>query len=202
LTAQAPRATVHPSAEVAQDAVLGDGSVVWSLAQIRERAVIGRDCIIGRGSYVDHDVTIGDDVKIQNLAQVYFPAEVSRGVFIGPSAVFTNDQYPRAVTPSGERATSDDWRPVGVSVREGASIGAHAVCVAPVVIGRWAMVAAGAVVTRNVPDFALVAGTPARLVGWVGRAGRRLVEDSEGWACPVTGTRYVEKDGVIEEAGR
>jgi len=95
---------------------------------------------------------------------------------VAPAAVFTNDLSPRAVTPSGALKTADDWDAVGVTVRTGASIGARAVCIAPITIGRWAMVAAGAVVTRDVPDFALVAGVPARQVGWVDRAGQRVDE--------------------------
>jgi acetyltransferase-like isoleucine patch superfamily enzyme len=124
---------------------------------------------------------------------------VADGVFVGPAAVLTNDQYPRAVTPSGELATSRDWEAVGVTVCEGASLGAHSVCVAPVVVGRWAMVAAGAIVVKDVPDFALVAGTPARFVAWVGRAGRRLVRDGDNWRCPATGTLYEEHETVLQE---
>jgi UDP-2-acetamido-3-amino-2,3-dideoxy-glucuronate N-acetyltransferase len=122
--------------------------------------------------------------------------------------VFTNDLNPRAVTPEGRLKSPADWHAVGVTVLEGGSVGARAVCVAPVTIGRWAMVAAGAVVTRDVPDFALVLGVPARQVGWVGRAGVRVVEEGEGdeagrgsgrFVCPETGAVYLEKDGVLSE---
>jgi UDP-2-acetamido-3-amino-2,3-dideoxy-glucuronate N-acetyltransferase len=186
---------VQPTAQVAESATIGDGTSVWELAQIRENARLGTGCVIGRGAYVGTGVVMGDNVKLQNYALVYEPAELGDGVFIGPAAVLTNDEYPRSVDPEGNLKRADDWEAVGVKIGEGASIGARAVCVAPVRIGRWAMVAAGAVVTRDVPDFALMVGTPARQVGWVGRAGRRLEEvDSEGtWTCPKTGALYREE---------
>ena len=112
--------------------------------------------------------------------------------------VFTNDYYPRAINPDGSLKSADDWHAVGVTVRTGASIGARSVCVAPVTIGRWALVAAGSVVTKDVPDFALVAGVPARRIRWVGRAGAPLEEQGdETWICPVTDELYVEIDGVL-----
>jgi UDP-2-acetamido-3-amino-2,3-dideoxy-glucuronate N-acetyltransferase len=193
---------LDPASEVSADAEIGSGTVVWGLAQVREGAVVGAECVIGRGAYIGAGVRLGDRVKVQNLAQVYEPAVVEDGVFVGPAAVLTNDEYPRAIRPDGSRVDASQWQRVGVTLRAGCSIGARAVCVAPVEVGRWAMVAAGAVVVHDVPDFALVAGTPARRVGWVGPAGRRLLHDGGGqWRCPVTGALFAESMGLLREAG-
>ncbi|GIG65546.1 acyltransferase [Phytomonospora endophytica] len=193
--------TIAESTDVDPRAVIGDGTKVWHLTQIRENAVIGRDCVIGRSAYIGSGVRIGDRCKIQNLAQVFEPAHLEDGVFIGPGVILTNDQYPRAVTPDGELKGGDDWESTGVTVREGAALGARTVVVAGVTIGRFAIVGAGAVVTRDVPDFALVIGNPARFHRWVGRAGRPLVLDGEAdggrWRCPVTGETYVETGGTL-----
>jgi len=194
--------TIRSTAQVDDDAEVGEGTTVWELAQIREGARLGRGCTVGRGVYVGPGVRIGDRVKLQNHALVYEPAELADGVFVGPAAVLTNDYYPRAVDPEGNSKRAGDWQPQAVLVGEGASLGARSVCVAPVRVGRWALVAAGAVVTRDVPDFALVAGVPARRVGWVGRAGVRLVErpgEPGVWQCPGTGALHDERDGVLVE---
>jgi UDP-2-acetamido-3-amino-2,3-dideoxy-glucuronate N-acetyltransferase len=189
------------SADVHHGATVGADTSVWDLAQIREGALVGERCSIGRGAYIDHDVIVGDDCKVQNHALVYHPAALGNGVFVGPAACLTNDRYPRAITPEGERKGAEDWDPVGVTCLDGASIGARAVCVAPVTIGRWAMVAAGSVVIHDVTDFSLVVGSPARHVGWVGRAGIPLVPgDAPGtWQCPQTGSTFRESDGLLTE---
>ncbi len=192
---------VEPTADVDQSVVLGDDTTVWHLAQVRENARLGRDCIVGRGAYVGPGVIIGNHVKLQNYALVYEPARLEDNVFIGPAAVLTNDLYPRSVDVSGKLKRPDDWDALGVVVREGASLGARAVVVAGHSIGRWALVAAGAVVTRDVPDFALVAGTPARRIGWVGHAGVRLEAAGNGrWRCPQTDDVYLEENGLLRQA--
>lgn len=195
------QAHVAKTADVDERASLGSGTYVWHQAQVREYAVIGEECILGKGAYIGPGVKVGDRCKVQNYALVYEPALLGDGVFVGPAVVFTNDCFPRAVAPDGRLKTADDWRAVGVTVRSGASIGARAVCVAPVTIGRWALVAAGSVVTRDVPDFALVAGVPARRVGWVGRAGVPLESVSSGrLRCPHTNEEYVEVDELLVPA--
>ncbi len=194
-------ARVQPSADVAENAVLGDGTTVWHLAQVREDAILGQDCVIGRGAYIGAGVELGDNCKVQNYALVYEPAALGHGVFIGPAVVLTNDTYPRAVSVDGSPKSAADWEPVGVVIGDGAAIGARSVCVAPLRIGRWALVGAGSVVTKDVPDHALVAGVPATRIGWVGRAGRRLEESAPGlWTCPETSERYRETpDGLALE---
>lgn len=187
------------SADVSPGATVGEGSSIWHLAQVREDAVLGRNCIIGRGAYVGTGVTMGDNCKVQNYALVYEPAQLGDGVFIGPAVVLTNDTYPRAINADGTQKSAHDWEPVGVTVERGASIGARATCVAPVTIGAWATVAAGAVVVKDVPAFALVAGVPARRIGWVGEAGVPLIAGDKPnlWVCPTTGARYIEDDGTL-----
>jgi acetyltransferase-like isoleucine patch superfamily enzyme len=194
---------IAPGADVDERAEIGDGSAIWHLAQVREGARLGANCIVGRGAYIGTGVVMGDNCKVQNYALVYEPASLEDGVFVGPAAVFTNDHFPRSVAPDGTLKRGDDWEAVGVTVREGASIGARAVCVAPVTIGRWAMVAAGAVVTKDVADFALVAGVPARRIRWVGRAGVPLEATGPGcWRCPETGAEYIETDDTLTEVPR
>jgi UDP-2-acetamido-3-amino-2,3-dideoxy-glucuronate N-acetyltransferase len=191
---------VHPTADVSESAAIGEGTKVWHYAQVREDARLGVDCIVGRGAYIGTGVELGDNCKVQNYALVYEPAKLGNGVFIGPAVVLTNDHFPRAITPDGSLKSAHDWEAVGVTILEGASIGASATCVAPLTIGRWALVGAGSVVITDVPDFALVVGSPARRVGWVGRAGIPLVADENGFICPETGARYTEADGLLTEA--
>ena len=199
---------IKPSADVASSAQVAPSARVWHLAQVRENARIGEETIIGRGAYIGEGVRVGARCKIQNYALVYEPASLADGVFVGPAAVFTNDHCPRAINPDGTLKSASDWDRVGVTVEHGAAIGARAVCVAPVRIGAWASIGAGAVVTRDVVPYALVVGVPARRVGWVGEAGVPLVAvdpdaapDREAgaavWVCPASGRRYIERDGTL-----
>ena len=192
---------IAETADVAPSAILGAGTYIWHLAQIREEVKVGSGCIVGRGAYVGPGVVIGNNVKLQNYALVYEPARLADGVFIGPAAVLANDMFPRSVDVSGKLKRAEDWHAEGVVIGRGASIGARAVVLPGRLIGQYALVAAGAVVTRNVPDFALVVGVPARQAGWVGRSGRTLDEQGEGWwRDPETGDRYRESGGTMAPA--
>jgi UDP-2-acetamido-3-amino-2,3-dideoxy-glucuronate N-acetyltransferase len=182
--------SVHPSAIVDAGAQLGEGTRVWHFAHVCSGARIGRDCSLGQGVYVGNDVRIGDRVKIQNNVSVYDAVTLEDEVFCGPSVVFTNVHNPRSAVPR-----KDEYRPT--LVRQGASLGANSTVVCGTTIGRHAFVGAGAVVSRDVADFALVVGVPARPIGWVSRHGERLVFDAAGRAeCPATGERYLLRDSV------
>lgn len=186
---------IHATADVATTAQIGEGTAIWHFAQVREDCILGENVIIGRGVYVGNGVRIGANSKIQNYALIYEPALLETGVFIGPGVILTNDEYPRAVNPDGSQKSGSDWDPVGVTIREGASIGAGSICIAPVEIGAWALVAAGSTVTKNVPAFALVAGVPAKRIHWVGKAGLPLVDEGAGqFTCHKTGAHYLERD--------
>ena len=167
---------VHPTAEVSPQARVGTGTKIWHQAQIRERAQIGEACIIGKGVYIDFDVVVGSRVKIQNGASIYHGATIEDGVFIGPHACLTNDKLPRAITPQGLQKSDADWEVSKTVIQYGASIGAGAIILPGITVGRFALVGAGAVVTKDVIAHGLVVGNPARLVGRVCMCGRRLVE--------------------------
>jgi UDP-2-acetamido-3-amino-2,3-dideoxy-glucuronate N-acetyltransferase len=174
--------SIHESASVEDDVVIGDGTRVWSNVQIRRGARIGSNCVFGRNSFVDLDVTVGDNVKVQNNASLYEGVVVDDGVFIGPHVIFTNDKVPRAITANGRLKTTDDWQLGRIHVCHGAAIGAGAVVITGVTIGRWAMVGSGAVVTRDVPDHGLAVGNPARLIGYVSAAGVRCESQEQAAA--------------------
>ena len=175
---------VHPTAEVAESASLGAGCRVWRNAHVREDAVVGDGCIIGAGVYVGAGVRLGRNCKVQNDALLYEGLRLEDGVFVGPQVCFTNDYLPRAVNPDLSLKSAEDWEVGQTLVREGASVGAQSVVVTGVSIGRWALVGAGSVVTRDVPDHALMYGQPARLKGWVCFCARRLrVEGARGWCA-------------------
>ncbi|NNJ11093.1 N-acetyltransferase [Chloroflexales bacterium ZM16-3] len=175
-------ATIHPTADVSPQADIGEGTRVWAHVQIRERAKIGRNCIIGRNSYIEFDVSVGDNVKIQNNSSLYVGLTVEDGVFIGPHVIFTNDKLPRAINPDGSLKSAADWHVGKTLVQYGASIGAGAVIVTGITIGRWAMVGSGSVATKDVPDHALVVGNPARVIGYVSANGVRCVSQEEAAA--------------------
>lgn len=170
---------IHPTAEVSPEASIGRDTQVWHQAQIREEAIIGCNCIIGKNVYIDFGVIIGDNAKVQNNSSIYRGAIIEDGVLVGPHVCLLNDKFPRAINASGGLKIDDDWDVGRVLVKYGASLGAGAIILPNVVVGRFAMVGAGAVVTKDVPDYGLVVGNPAKLVGYVDKAGKRLRHDPD-----------------------
>jgi UDP-2-acetamido-3-amino-2,3-dideoxy-glucuronate N-acetyltransferase len=183
---------IHASAIVDEGARLGAGTRVWHFAHVCSGARIGAGCSLGQGVYVGNDVTIGDNVKVQNNVSVYDAVTLEDDVFCGPSMVFTNVHNPRSAV-----ARKSEYRPT--LVKRGATLGANCTVVCGTTIGRYAFVGAGAVVSRDVPDFALMVGVPARQIGWMSRHGQRLSLPLRGdgvAACPATGEEYVLRGGV------
>jgi acetyltransferase-like isoleucine patch superfamily enzyme len=181
---------IHPTAEIEPGARIGPNSRVWHHAHIRAGAIVGADCNFGHSVYVDDGAVVGNNVKLQNRVSVYRGVTLEDGVFVGPHTTFTNDKYPRSVAPDGRPVSDEDWQPVSTLVKYGASIGAACVILPGLTIGRWAMVGAGSVVTGDVPDHGLVVGSPARLIGYVCRCGRRLTKTGSGWRCQACQETY------------
>ncbi len=165
---------IHPSASVEDDVTIGEGTRIWHLVQVRPHAIIGAECVIGRGVFIDENVQIGNRVKIQNYVSVYQGVTIEDGVFVGPHVVFTNDKAPRAINADGSLKAPDDWSLVKTYIGYGAALGANSTIVCGVRVGKWAMVGSGSVVTKDVPDYGLVVGNPARLIGYVDESGQRV----------------------------
>ena len=191
---------IHPSSVVHEKAEVGDGTQVWLFCQVRENAKIGKGCVFGKNVYVDADVVIGDNVKIQNNVSVFAGVTIEDGVFCGPHVCFTNDKVPRAVNPDLSLKSADDWVITKTRVKAGAALGANATIVCGVTIGRWAMVGSGAVVTKDVPDHALVLGNPARIAGWVCACGQRVAIEQGAGKCTCGRTLVQDKDGSVRIA--
>ena len=177
---------MHPSADVSDGASIGEGTKIWHQAQVREGATIGRLCILGKGAYIDKDVRIGDFCKLQNSVFVFHGFTVESGVFLGPGAMLLNDKHPRAINPDGSPKSDEDWDVSEGVIGYGAAIGGGAVVLPGVHVGRMALVGAGAVVTRDVPERGIVAGNPARLRGYACDCGHALI----GGRCPSCGREF------------
>lgn len=170
---------IHPSADVEADVTLGENTKVWHLCHIRRGAKIGSECVFGRGVFVDAGVQIGSRVKIQNYVSVFHGVTIEDGVFVGPHVCFTNDMFPRAVNADMSLKAADDWVLSETLIKAGAAIGANSTIVCGITIGRWAMIGSGSVVTKDVPDYALVVGNPARIIGYVSPSGKRVSTPEE-----------------------
>jgi acetyltransferase-like isoleucine patch superfamily enzyme len=176
------------------------GTQVWHEAQIREGASLGANCVVGKGAYVDVDVHIGDAVKIQNRASIYHGTTIGDGVFVGPHVVFTNDMRPRAINTDGSPKDQDDWVTGEIFVHVGASIGAASVILPGITIGKFALIGAGTVVTRDVPAHGIVVGNPGRLVGYACACAGRLQVDVDRAHCRDCGREYAvmaQEDGNL-----
>jgi UDP-2-acetamido-3-amino-2,3-dideoxy-glucuronate N-acetyltransferase len=184
---------VHESSFVDRGAKIGPGTKIWHFCHVMPGAQIGSHGSIGQNVFVGRGVTVGDHVKIQNNVSLYEGVTLEDYVFCGPSVVFTNIRTPRSAFP---RNTSDDYLPT--RVEHGASIGANATIVCGVTVGAWALVAAGAVVTHDVPPYCLVAGVPARPIGWACQCGIRLTTDGSGAQCPECERRYGQHGDGLE----
>jgi acetyltransferase-like isoleucine patch superfamily enzyme len=174
---------IHPTAEVSPKAEIGEGSSIWHHAQVRENVHIGKNCIIGKGVYVDAGVSIGDNVKIQNYVSVYHGVTLDDGVFVGPHVCFTNDMKPRAINPDGSLKAADDWVLSETLIRRGAALGANSTIRCGITVGAWAMIGSGSVVTRDIPDYGLAFGNPARLRGFVCACGEQFEEETSQGNC-------------------
>lgn len=185
---------IHPTAVIDEGCTIGEGTRIWHFSHVMHGARVGKSCNIGQNVVISPGTIVGDRVKIQNNVSVYTGVTVEDDAFLGPSCVFTNVINPRSFI-----SRKDEFRPT--IVRRGASIGANATIVCGNEIGEYAMIGAGAVVTKDVPPYSLWVGNPARQAGWVSRAGHKL-DFNDGMAvCPETGAHYRLADGRVEEIG-
>jgi UDP-2-acetamido-3-amino-2,3-dideoxy-glucuronate N-acetyltransferase len=188
--------TVHPTAEIEAGVMVGLRTHIWARSHLRRGAAVGDDCIIGENVFIDLDVRVGNRCKIQSNALLYHGTVLGDEVFVGPGVCLTNDRYPRAARPDGLLKADADWVVSGVVVDRGAAIGAHAVVVGGVRIGGWSMIGSGAVVTHDVPAHGIVAGNPARRIGWACRCGHPL---DASLVCTTCGRSHaLSHDDVVE----
>ncbi len=189
--------TIHKTAEVSINAKIGKGTKIWQNAQIADNSEIGENCVIGHNCAV-FGAKIGDGVKLESNVDVWRGVLLEDFVFVGPSAVFTNDLNPRAKYPKKDFSQYGQW--LSTLIKEGATIGANATIVCGTVVGKWAFIAAGAVVKGEVPDYALMAGVPAKQIGWMCECASKLVFKNGMAACKICGRKYIKSGNVINES--
>jgi len=176
-------ADIHETADVSEEAKIGENVKIWHQCQVREKVVIGNNCILSKNVYIDHDVKIGSNCKIQNNSSIYFDTIIEDGVFIGPHVCLTNDKTPRAITKEGKLKQSCNWEANKILIKKGASVGAGSVVLPGITIGEFAMIGAGSVVTKDVPNYGLVYGNPAKQQGYICKCGCKMGKKEDVLKC-------------------
>lgn len=169
---------IHKTADVEDGTIIGKNTKIWHLCHVRKGAKIGENCVLGKNVFIDSEAVLGNNVKLQNNVSVYSGVTIEDGVFIGPHVTFTNDLIPRAINVDGSLKAGNDWELVKTLVKKGASIGAGSVILPGITLGEFCMVGAGSVVTKDVPTYGLVYGTPAKPAGYVCKCGRKLGDNN------------------------
>jgi UDP-2-acetamido-3-amino-2,3-dideoxy-glucuronate N-acetyltransferase len=185
---------IHPTAEISPQAEIKEGTKIWHNSQIKKGARIGKNCIIGRNVYIDSGVIIGNNTRVQSNVNIWKGVTIEDGVFVGPDVCFTNDKFPRAITPKGDPISSHDWIILKTLVKRGSSLGANSTLLPGITINEFAFIGAGSVVTKDVPPYTLYYGNPARLRGYVCKCGKRLTDK-----CAVCGVSIDDIKKIIEK---
>lgn len=188
---------IHKTAEVSSEAKIGSGTKIWQNSQVLKNAQIGKNCIIGHNCFIASKAKLGNGVKIESNTDVWDYVILEDYVFVGPSVVFTNDLNPRAKYPKKEYPQYGKWLPT--LVNEGATIGANATIVCGITIGKWAFIGAGAVVNKNIPDYALVVGVPAKQIGWVCECGNKLDFKNNKAVCLKCQRKYQKINNIVKQ---
>lgn len=185
----------HKTAEIQKGAKIGEGTKIWQNCQVLKGAQIGENCVIGHNCFISSKAKIGNGVKLESNIDVWDLVTLEDYVFVGPSVVFTNDINPRAKYPKSKFFQYGKW--LSTLVREGATIGANATILCGITIGRWAMIGAGAVVIKDVPDYAIAVGDPAKIIGWICECGNKLEFKKDKTTCKICQRKYQKKKNKV-----